>query len=552
MAGCTSTDRRDGLRERNLYDYIIVGAGSAGCVLANRLSEDPTCQVLLLEAGPRDLNPWLRIPAGIPRVFSHTKLNWRYYTAEEPGLNNRVLYCPRGRTLGGSSAINGLVYIRGVPSDYDGWAQAGNRGWSWQDVLPYFRKSERQQRGESEFHGAGGELSVSDVLTRHPASEALIAAGAACGLPVNEDFNGRTQDGIGFLQFTMNDGARHSAASAFLKPARLRKNLTIRTDAHVERVVLDGRRATGVMLKVGEKRVEEKGREIILASGTIGSPHLLLLSGIGPGEHLQEVGVTVRHHLPGVGENLHDHVYGHYLARVDPAFSLNGTIGSWRILPHVLTYALKRRGLLTMAAAQVGGFFRSGPHVDSPDLQMQFRPFSMVITEDGKYKSEDKPGVTASVGHLRPRSRGRLTLRSANPAEHPRFFMGYLMDEEDQRAMVAGMRWLRRLFQTSPMREHVEAESVPGKDVLTDDEILAYLRASAQSMYHPVGSCRMGQDDMAVVDERLRVRGLDGLRVVDASVMPSVPSGNTNAPTMMVAERAADLIKEDRRQRATA
>ena len=436
--------------------------------------------------------------------------------------------------------------MRGSPRDYDHWAQLGNRGWSWDEVLPYFIRSERQERGAGTLRGGEGELNVSDVIAQHPASLALIEAGARLGLPRNPDFNGETQEGIGFLQFTMRNGARQSAATAFLKPVRSRRNLEIRTGARVERLLLNGRRATGVALSVRGARHEVRGREIILSGGAFGSPHILLLSGIGPGEQLSAHGIPVAHDLPGVGENLHDHLYAHCLVRVEAGFSLNGIISSWRILPHVLQYALQRRGILAMGAAQVGGFFRSGPHVDGPDLQMQFRPFSMVLTEDGRYVSESEPGVTCSCGHLRPQSRGRLTLSSADPADPPQFVMNYLTEGEDRRAMVAGLRWIRRLFATSPIKEHVVAESAPGAAAESDEELLAYLRATAQSMYHPVGSCRMGQDDRAVVDQRLRVRGMEGLRVVDASIMPVVPSGNTNAPTIMVAERASDFIKEDR------
>ncbi len=541
--------------ERLMYDYIIIGAGSAGCVLANRLTADGRSRVLLIEAGSDTRSLWLKIPAGTPRLYSDARVNWRYHTAEEPGLNNRRVYCPRGKTLGGSSAINGLVYMRGAPRDYEQWQQLGNKGWSWSDVLPYFRKSERQERGSDDYHGNEGELAVSDLVGPHLASEAFVAAGQAIGLPLNADFNGAAQDGVGYVQYNTLRGRRHSAASAFLVPARRRPNLRIETDAHVARIVVEDRRAQGVVYRKGGQTVEVQGREIILSGGAINSPQVLMVSGIGPGEHLRSFGIAVGHELPGVGGNLHDHIYAHFLVRTEPRFSINRLIldsasgrTAWKLLPHVLRYALQGTGLLAFAAAQVAAFARSGPHVETPDLQIQFRPFSMVITPDGRFSAEGHPAVTASVSHIRPHSRGALTLRSADPFEAPDILFNYLTAEEDARAMIHGIRMIRKIFAAPPMAPHVIEETMPGVAAQDDDEILAYLRQQAQAMYHPVGTCKMGSDPSAVVDDRLRVHGLDGLRVVDASIMPSIVSGNTNAPTIMIAEKAADMIIADTRQ----
>jgi choline dehydrogenase len=537
-----------------MYDTIIIGAGSAGCVLANRLSEDAKSRVLLLEAGGPDTSIWLKIPAGTPRLYSDPQVNWRYYTAPEPGLNDRRVYCPRGKTLGGSSAINGLVYMRGAPRDYDLWRQNGNAGWSWSEVLPYFRKSENQQRGADDFHGASGELAVSDLVEPHEASRAFVKAGEAIGLPYNADFNGAAQDGIGFVQYNIKRGMRHSAATAFLQPARPRSNLRLETHAHVRRIHIENGRATGLTYQQGDATHDVQAREIILAGGAINSPQLLMLSGVGDGAALAEHNIPVVHHLPGVGRNLQDHVYAHYLSRVDPVFSINKVIlnaasarTAWRLLPQVLQYAISRTGILTSAAAQVVAFARSNSEVETPDLQIQFRPFSMIITKEGKFVAEDHPAVTASVSYIRPRSRGQITLRSADPFDAPNIQFNYLTADEDMRAMIEGVRVIRRIFAASPMAEHVVSEATPGAAAQSDADLAAYLRQYAQAMYHPVGSCKMGSDVNAVVDSRLRVHGIDGLRVIDASIMPSIVSGNTNAPTIMIAEKGAEMIREDSR-----
>ncbi len=527
------------------YDVVIVGAGSAGCVLANRLSARPDLRVLLLEAGPADRNPWLKIPAGISRVFVHPTLNWGYRTEPEPHLGGRRIYWPRGKTLGGSSAINGMAYVRGHPSDYDGWRQLGATGWSWDEVLPYFKRSERNARFGGISHGVDGELTVSDPRIHHPAAVAFVEAARAAGVPEIDDFNDGRQLGAGFLQFTIRDGVRASTAAAFLHPILRRPNLRVETEALAERVLFEGRRAVGVVYRQGGRSHQVHAREVILAAGAINSPHLLMLSGVGPGEHLRETGVEVTADLPGVGENLHDHLYVHLRARVSREFSINHRIRGWALLPELVDYALRRRGLLTLGASQACAFVRSGEHVDNPDLQINFRPMSTAFTPAGRLVSDPVPGVTASVCHLRPQSRGRIRLASPDPAAAPLMTANYLAEVADREAMLAGVRWIRRIFAQSPLARHVAAEIEPGGAVASSHDLLAFVRDQAQSMYHPVGSCRMGADALAVTDSSLRVRGLEGLRVADASVMPQITSGNTNAPAIMIAEKAADLLAAD-------
>ena len=530
------------------FDFVIIGAGSAGCVLANRLSGDPSLRILLLEAGPEDSNFWIKVPAGVPRVVSHPKLTWGYTSEEEPGLNDRKIIWPRGKTLGGSSSINGHVYMRGTSADYNGWRDLGNTDWGWDDVLPYFKRSESHFLGESLLHGGSGELTVSPLHEPHRASKAFVEAAVNAGIVRNDDFNGLRQEGVGYLQFMIRNGFRASASAAFLKPIRHRPNLVVRVNAMVEKIILEGKRATGVSYSVDGVTYEAQASEVILSAGTVNSPQILMLSGIGPANDLTDFGIKVRHPMENVGKNLHDHIYAHCLVAVDPTFSINKTISSnWRMLPDVVRYLTSGRGLLTSAAAQVGLFARSTPDLQVPDLQIQMRPFSM-ISKGGMYSVDPAPAVTASCTLLRPSSRGSVTLHTGQAKDAPRMIANYLTDARDMAPLIAGMRLIRRIFESEPFRSHMSYESLPGIQYQSDVELIAYLRANAQSMYHPVGTCRMGNDSDSVVDTRLRVRGIKGLRVIDASIMPRIPSGNTNAPTIMIAEKGADMIMEETRK----
>lgn len=529
----------------NVFDYVIVGAGSAGCVLANRLSEDPAVKVALIEAGGRDRNPWIHVPAGYYRNFTNPAITWQFGSGPEPHLDNRVIPWPRGRVLGGSSAINGLLYVRGQAQDFDVWRQLGNAGWSYQDVLPYFKRSEDQERGADAYHGAGGPLGVADVrLRQSQLCEAFIAACAAAGIPTNTDFNGADQEGAGYFQLTNRNGRRCSSAVAYLHPIRARPNLSIMTDAIVHGLQLDGRRAAGVRFaRNGNVETIAAAREVILSAGAIGSPQILQLSGIGPAATLKAAGVPVRHELGGVGENLQDHLQVRFVYDCNGPGSLNDVWHSrWQQFVTGLEYAFTRRGILTIGAGAVGAFARSRPDVDLPDIQFHFLPLSADRPGLGLHKFS---GVTATVCQLRPESRGTISLASADPAAPPRIVSNYLAVEADRRVLLDGMKLVRRVTSQPAFARNVVREFLPGPETTSDEALMAYARAYATTVFHPCGTCKMGSDPKAVVDARLRVHGISGLRVADASIMPTMTSGNTNAPTIMIGEKAADMIRQD-------
>jgi choline dehydrogenase len=528
----------------NTYDYIIAGAGSAGCVLANRLTESGQYSVLLLEAGGEDTSFWIHFPLGYGKHFSNPAVNWLYQSAPEPATHNRAIAQPRGRVIGGSSSINGLVYIRGQREDYDAWRDAGNAGWGYEEVLPYFRKAEDQARGANEYHGAGGPLQVSDHSEPHALCDAFIAAALASGYPRNEDFNSATQEGFGYIQMTARNGWRCSAAKGYLKPARRRPNLAVVTQAHATRVLFDGVKASGIEYwRHGARHAASAAREVILATGAFNSPQLLQLSGVGPAAWLQEYGVPVVADLPGVGTNLQDHFNGKLAYECTEPITLNDIVHSKsRSLAAGLRYLFARKGLLNMAASYSAGFIRADPAAQSPDIQVGLGLFSFDRISDGLH---DYSGFYSAVRLLRPESRGTVRLQSADPLQAPLIQPNYLATEKDCAVLTAGMHATRRIMNQPAMRRYIVRERDPGEACVSDADMLEHVRAKGGISYHPVGTCKMGNDATAVVDERLRVRGLAGLRVIDASIMPTLVSGNTNAPTIMIAEKGAEMVLAD-------
>ena len=525
------------------FDYVIVGAGSAGCVLANRLSADGRHSVLLVEAGPRDTYPWIHIPIGYAKTMFHPVLNWGFYTDPQPTMNGRKVYWPRGRTLGGSSAINGLISIRGQHEDYDAWAAAGNNGWSYADVLPWFRKLEHNVRGASEWHGAEGPLWASDIETRHPLVEAMIAGARELGIPPNADFNGATQEGAGYYQLTTRRGRRCSTAVAYLAPVRNRPNLRIETNAHATGVVIEDRRARGVTYRQGDAdHTVRANREVILSAGALQSPQLLQLSGIGPPGLLQSLGIPVRHALAGVGENLQDHLQARVIFRCTQPVTTNDvlrTLGGKLAIG--LEYVFRRSGPMAVGINQGGIFARAMSDAARPDVQFHFATLSSDMAGSPVH---DFSGFTMSVCQLRPTSRGTVRIKSTNPLEAPAMQPNYLSTSEDRATQVAGIRLARRLAATKALAPYVEGEYRPGAATQSDDEVLEFVKNTGGTIFHPSGTTKMGpvSDAMAVVDPELRVHGIDALRVVDCGVMPTLVSGNTNVPVVMIAERAADMI----------
>lgn len=527
-----------------LYDYIIVGAGSAGCVLANRLSEDPRHRVLLLEAGGSDRHPFVLAPAGFIKTFQSPRFNWCYSTEPVEGADGRRIFFPRGKVLGGSSAINGSLFVRGQAQDFDIWAQSGNRGWSYDDVLPYFRKLEDRSSGADAFRGAGGPQHVSDAAEHHPLCEAFIAGAVSLGLRRNPDYNGAAQDGVAYYQRTIRNGRRHSAASGYLHGVRHRRNLRVITRAHVLRLELDGRRAFGVTYRhQGQVRTAKAGAEILLSAGAVNSPHLLQLSGIGPANRLRVLGILPVHDLPGVGEGLQDHFATRVAHRVSSGGSLNERVSGARLLWEIGAWLARGTGVLSFSPAHVGAFIRSRPELELPDLQIVFSPAS--YSEGVTGKLQPFPGMTVGVWQMRPHSRGWVRARSADPAMPPAIQPNYLAEPADRQAAVDGLRWARRLMASAALKPFRGEETTPGYAAESDADLLAYARTRGSTVYHAMGTCRMGVDQNAVVGPDLRLRGIEGLRVVDASVMPSMISANTNAATLMIAEKAAAMVLAD-------
>jgi choline dehydrogenase len=530
-------------------DYIVVGAGSAGCVMAARLSEDARTKVILLEAGTEDTNRWIHIPLGFGKTFADPRVNWCYETEADPGVNDRRVFWPRGKVLGGSSSINGMVYVRGQREDFDYWRQLGNRGWSFDDVLPYFKRAEHQTRGHDEYHGVGGPLWVSDIAPTDPISDAFVRSAVECGIPQNGDFNGPVQEGVGYQQATTRNGRRCSTAVGYLRPAMKRANLRVIVHAMAEQIQLDGTRAAAVVFRRHDKLYGARAaREVILCGGAVNTPQLLMLSGIGPGDQLARLGIPVRRSLPGVGQCLQDHYSAPIKLKSRFPITVNDVVASnLRRIKAGLEYVTLRSGALTMPAATAALFARTHVALASPDIKCAISPFSADRWQDGLHKWS---GFTLMTFQLRPESRGEIRLRSAHPQDMPSIRPNYLSVDVDQRTIVAGLRLCRRLLANPHLQKFVEAEHLPGTAVQSDDELLDFARSAGSTVFHPTSTCRMGSDALAVVDQSLRIHGTDGLRVVDASIMPTVISGNTNAATIMIAEKAADLVRNEARRLA--
>jgi choline dehydrogenase len=530
------------------FDYVIVGAGSAGCVLTYRLSEDPSTSVCVLEAGPRDWHPYIHLPAGFIKTFHMRSINWAYQQEPGPYTGGRSIYAPRGKTLGGSSSINGHIYNRGQHQDFDTWAQMGNRGWSYSDVLPYFKRLEKRVgEGEDEYRGRTGNLTVTTMDWKDTLCEAFMAGAISLGIPHNPDYNGAIQEGVSYAQRTISNGRRVSAATAFLHPSRKRDNVHVKTHAHATEIIFEGKRAVGVRYtnggRGGAPLEVRANKEVILAGGAYNSPQLLQLSGVGSPELLQSFGIQVRHALPGVGEGLQDHYAPRTVARVKDIKTINELRQGWHLWVEALKWATTRRGLLSLSPTMVYCFWHSGESNETSDLQLTFTPASYKEGVQGQL--EDEPGMTVASWQQRPESRGYVRIRSADPFQQPIIQTNYLAAELDRRVIVAGMRLARRLLKSAPLAPYYAYEDFPGPNVQSDDEFLAAATQRGTTTFHPGCTCRMGpaESTWAVVDDQLRVHGLEGLRVIDASVMPRMISANLNASTMMIADKASDLIR---------
>jgi len=531
-----------------IFDYVIVGAGSAGSVLAGRLSEDANATVCVLEAGPRDWHPFIHIPAGFMYTLVNPRVNWLYTSEASEWTGGRRIAAPRGKTLGGSSSINGHIYNRGQRMDFDGWAQRGNRGWGYADVLPYFRRSERRiGEADDTFRGRDGNLPITDLDWRDPLCEAFIEGAVEMGIPRNRDYNGTMQAGVSYVQRIIQNGRRMSAARGYLHPAMGRSNLTVRTNAHASEILLEGKRAVGVRYRKGGRNGTptevRAAKEVILCGGTVNSPQLLQVSGIGPAPLLQSHGITVRHELPGVGENLRDHYAPRFVARVKNAETINERTHGLRLVGEVLKYALTRKGVLALNPTLIYVFWKSDERVDNYDLQLTFTPAS--YKEGVQSALDDFPGMTIASWQQRPDSIGYIRIKSADPFEHPVIQPNYLTAESDRHVLLAGMKLARRLLASRPLSQYYDREEFPGTQVQSDDELLGAAKQRGTTTFHLMGTCRMAPDSdpTAVVDDQLRVRGIQGLRVVDASIMPTMPSANLNASVLMIAEKASDMIR---------
>jgi choline dehydrogenase len=530
------------------FDYVIVGAGSAGSVLAGRLSEDESTTVCVLEAGPRDWHPFIHIPAGFMYTLVDPKVNWLYTSEASEWTGGRRIAAPRGKTLGGSSSINGHIYNRGQRLDFDGWAQRGNRGWGYADLLPYFRRSERRiGEADDTFRGRDGNLPITDLDWRDPLCEAFIEGAVEMGIPRNRDYNGTMQAGVSYVQRIIQNGRRMSAARGYLHPAMSRRNLTVRTHAHANEIMLEGKRAVGVRYRQGGRNGTQMevraAKEVILCGGTVNSPQLLQVSGIGPAPLLQSHGITVRHELPGVGENLRDHYAPRFVARVKNAETINEKSHGLRLVGEVLKYALTRKGILALNPTLIYVFWKSDERVDNYDLQLTFTPAS--YKEGVQSTLDDFPGMTIASWQQRPDSIGYVRIKSADPFEHPVIQPNYLAAESDRHVLLAGMKLARRLLASRPLSKYYDREEFPGAKMQSDDELLGAAKQRGTTTFHLMGTCRMAPDSdpTAVVDDQLRVRGIQGLRVVDASIMPTMPSANLNASVLMIAEKASDMIR---------
>ena len=529
------------------FDFVIIGAGSAGCVLANRLSADGRYSVALVEAGGKDSSPWIHIPVGYFKTIKNPALNWMYRTESDPGLNGRALNWPRGKTLGGSSSINGLLYVRGQAEDYDHWRQLGNTGWGWDDVLPYFKRSEAWEDGENELRGGTGPLSVTHSRKSWEIVDAWVASGQAAGFRFNADYNGASQEGVGYFQLTARNGLRCSAAKAYLAPIKSRQNLTVITNTLTQKLLMVGLRVTGVLGRQGDKDVRISARrEVILSAGAIGSPQIMMLSGLGPSDELAEHGIETVRNMAGMGKNLQDHLQARPVYKCSVPSINTQTRGLYNQAKIGLQYILKQTGPMAMAASLGTGYLKTRPELVTPDIQFHIQPFSADNPTTGTHSFD---AFTASVLQMRPESRGEIKLKSADPAAHPAIHPNYLATKLDQDTIVEGIRIARKICRQNPVANLITEEYAPGKAIADDDcdSLLTWARDTATTIYHPTGTCKMGSDEAAIVDSRLCVHGVTGLRVADASIMPMIVSGNTNAPAIMIGEKASDMILEDAR-----